>query len=157
MNSKAFFVKRKTGWSVSGLSYVIAKTVLVIPIFFLFAIFGLGIPSFAIQDVPVEGFGWLITLFAALLFVFESVAECLSVWFDDPILGILQLMNFWFVVFPVISTDNNSLRDLGVMLAIGCFYKCLYAFGVIYKTTKVVSMKKGRRPVLKERRHCGIR
>eukprot|EP00525_Craspedostauros_australis_P003551 CAMPEP_0198112636 /NCGR_PEP_ID=MMETSP1442-20131203/4459_1 /TAXON_ID= /ORGANISM="Craspedostauros australis, Strain CCMP3328" /LENGTH=36 /DNA_ID= /DNA_START= /DNA_END= /DNA_ORIENTATION= len=31
--------------------------------------------------------------------VFESVAETLSVAFDDPILGMLQFMNFWFGSF----------------------------------------------------------
>ena len=33
------------------------------------------------------------------MYVFESIAEALSVWFDDPILGMLQFMNFWFGAF----------------------------------------------------------
>ena len=49
-----------------------------------------------VQDVPGEAFGIMIGLYAALMFTFEAVAECLSVWFDDPILGMLQFMNFWY-------------------------------------------------------------
>lgn len=95
---KSILRETKNGMT-SGLSYVLAKTVLVIPIFFAFALFALGIPAFAIQDYPADAFGWSITLFAILLFVFESVAEALSVWFDDPIVGMLQFMNFWFGAF----------------------------------------------------------
>ena len=151
------------------------------------------------------------TLFAALLFVFESVAEALSVWFDDPIVGMLQFMNFWFgaflfggfliplrdmywpfelfyyvmpysyyvrssmyeifshstfeactesvsavcvnstagldvlqelkQVFPVLSTEDNTIRDGGVMIGIGVFYKILYVVGVLYKTSLVTTVK----------------
>lgn len=84
---------------VTGFSYVLAKTVLVLPIFFIFAIFALGIPAFVIQDNGPKGFGAQIIIFAAIMFVFESVAEALSVWFEDPILGMLQFMNFWFGAF----------------------------------------------------------
>lgn len=80
---------------LSGISYVVAKSILVLPIMFLFALFGLGIPLFAVQDAPGESFGILIVIYAAVMFVFESLAECLSVWFDDPIIGMLQFMNFW--------------------------------------------------------------
>jgi hypothetical protein len=38
-------------------------------------------------------------LFTATMFVFESLAECLAVWIDDPILGMLQFMNVWFASF----------------------------------------------------------
>lgn len=84
---------------VSGLSYIVAKFLLVLPIFFVFAIFALGIPAFVIQDVPSEIFGTVLLLYAIIMFVFESVAEALSVWFDNPILGMLVFMMFWFASF----------------------------------------------------------
>jgi hypothetical protein len=95
---KSILRESKNGM-VTGASYVLAKFILVIPIFFIMAIFALGIPSFAIQDSPKESFGLVIVLFACVMFVIESVAECLSVWFEDPILGMLQFMNFWFAAF----------------------------------------------------------
>jgi hypothetical protein len=96
---------------VTGVSYVLAKFVLVLPIFFIWAIFALGIPAFAIQGFPKEAFGISIALFACVMYVFESLAECLSVWFDDPILGMLQFMNFWFGAF-LFGGFLIPLRDL---------------------------------------------
>jgi hypothetical protein len=72
---------------VTGISYVLTKSVLVLPILFIFAFFALGLQSFVIQDVPGEAFGMTMLLFVCVMFVFESLAECLAVWFDDPILG----------------------------------------------------------------------
>jgi hypothetical protein len=96
---------------VTGVSYVLAKFVLVLPIFFIMAVFALGIPGYAIQGFPKESFGMSLVLFAAVTYVFESLAECLAVWFDDPILGMLQFMNFWFGAF-LFGGFLIPLRDL---------------------------------------------
>eukprot|EP00538_Stauroneis_constricta_P011077 CAMPEP_0119551744 /NCGR_PEP_ID=MMETSP1352-20130426/4913_1 /TAXON_ID=265584 /ORGANISM="Stauroneis constricta, Strain CCMP1120" /LENGTH=649 /DNA_ID=CAMNT_0007597857 /DNA_START=239 /DNA_END=2188 /DNA_ORIENTATION=+ len=186
---------------VSAGTYVLAKSVLVLPIFILFALFALLIPSYVIQAAPWEAFGLHIVLYAALMFVFESVAEALSVLFDDPIIGMLQFMNFWFgsflfggflipesdlywplklfhyvfpyayyvrstmytlfeetdfdgdlsstqaldelsKVFPVIESEDNVAKDIGILLAIGAFYKILYIGAVIVKTRKVANINK---------------
>ena len=71
---------------VSGLSYVLAKVVLVLPLMLVFSVFAIGIPSFVIMDVPGEAAKRLFFLYAAMMFVFESVAEVLSIFFDDPIM-----------------------------------------------------------------------
>lgn len=84
---------------VSSISYLLAKTVLVIPIMFLFALFASGIPGFALQDMPAQSFGLSIVLWSALIYVFECAAELLAVAFDDPIMGMLQFMNLWFASF----------------------------------------------------------
>ena len=84
---------------VSAISYLLAKTVLVIPIMFVFALFALGIPAFAIQAFPPEALGMSILLWSSLIYVFECAAELLAVAFDDPILGMLQYMNLWFASF----------------------------------------------------------
>lgn len=84
---------------VSPLTYVFAKTILVLPIMFIFAIFALGVPSFAIMDFPSESFGQAVLLWSVIMYVFECLAEALSVWFEDPIVGMLQYMNFWFGAF----------------------------------------------------------
>lgn len=215
---KSILRETKNGMT-TGISYVLAKTILVIPIFFLFALFALGIPAFLIQDYPVDVFGWSVLLFASLLFVFESVAEALSVWFEDPIIGMLNFMQFWFgaflfggfliplrdmywpfklfyyvmpysyyvrssmyelfsrstfepciessvsavcvnstagldvlqeleKVFPVVSSDDNTTRDLFILLAIGGFYKLLYVAGILYKTSQVATVKNSSPPVI---------
>jgi ABC-type multidrug transport system ATPase subunit len=208
---KSILRETKNGM-VTGISYVLAKFILVLPLFFVFAIFSLGIPSYAVQDVPAESFGICVLLFACLMFVFESLAEMLSVWFEDPILGMLQFMNFWFAsflfggfliplddlywpfelfyyimpysyyvrsniyetfsastfeactnqgvsavcvnstsgievlgdlerFFPVLSTENSTVFDLGILLLIGAVYKVLYIIGILYKTSLVAPIK----------------
>ena len=91
---KSILRESKNGM-VSPLSYVLAKTILVIPIFFIFGLFSLGVPFFGVQGAPGESFGMSMVLYALVMFVFESAAEALSVWCDDPILGMLQFMNYW--------------------------------------------------------------
>jgi hypothetical protein len=95
---KTILRENKNGM-VSPLSYVFAKTILVIPIMFIFGIFALGIPTFAIMDFPGSSFGMGLLLWSLAIYSFECVAESLSVWFEDPILGMLQFMNFWFGCF----------------------------------------------------------
>ena len=94
---KSLIRETKNGM-LNGFSYVLAKSCLALPIMYIFALFSLGIPFYAVIDAPKECFWWCTALFAAVMFQFESVAETLSVWFDDPILGMLQFMNFWYVV-----------------------------------------------------------
>ena len=95
---KSILRETKNGM-VSAVSYVLAKTILVIPIMFIFSLFAIGIPAFAIQAQPAESFGVAILLWSALIYVFECAAELLAVAFDDPILGMLQFMNLWFASF----------------------------------------------------------
>eukprot|EP00543_Licmophora_paradoxa_P010313 CAMPEP_0202476776 /NCGR_PEP_ID=MMETSP1360-20130828/93594_1 /ASSEMBLY_ACC=CAM_ASM_000848 /TAXON_ID=515479 /ORGANISM="Licmophora paradoxa, Strain CCMP2313" /LENGTH=637 /DNA_ID=CAMNT_0049103991 /DNA_START=32 /DNA_END=1945 /DNA_ORIENTATION=- len=95
---KSILRETKNGM-VGAVSYVLAKTVLVPPIMFLFAIFALGIPGYAIQSWPIETFGTVICLYAAVIYVFECSSEAFAVLFDDPIIGMLQFMNLWFATF----------------------------------------------------------
>ena len=90
---------------ISPFSYILSKTILVLPIFFVFGFFALGIPLYAVQDAPGESFHMVIFLYAVIMFVFESVAECLSVWVSDPILGMLCFMNFWCVWRQVVAAS----------------------------------------------------
>jgi ABC-2 type transporter len=93
-------------------SYICAKTILVLPILFLFTLFAIGIPLFAIQSVPIAAFPAQLFFFTALFWVLESLAEFLSVAFEDAILGMLALTSFWFASFLfggfMISLDNMN-------------------------------------------------
>ena len=80
---------------LSSLLDVVAKSLLTLPFIMVLSICCLGIPAFVIMDVPGEGAIAFFIVFAALLFVFESCAEFFSILFEDPILGMLQFMNFW--------------------------------------------------------------
>jgi hypothetical protein len=71
---KSILREAKNGM-VTPLSYVLAKTILVFPMFFIFALFAHGIPLYIVQDVPGEAFIWQLILYAAVMFVFESVSS----------------------------------------------------------------------------------
>ena len=80
---------------IRGTTYVLAKNLLTLPLIALLTVCCLGIPSFVIMDVEPEAAKLFFFLFAAVMFVFESAAEFFSVLFEDPIMGMLQGVNFW--------------------------------------------------------------
>jgi hypothetical protein len=106
---KSIIREAKNGMT-SPMTYALAKSILVIPIIFIFAIFALGIPSVLIMDFPGDKFGRSILLWSALMYVFECAAECFSVWLVDPILGMLAYTSYWFGFFLfsgfLISVDD---------------------------------------------------
>lgn len=95
---KAIQREHQNGMSRAS-TYLLAKSLLVLPILFAFAIAAMVIPAYVIQANPWSTFGLMIILYATIAFVFESVAETLSVLFVDPILGMLCFMMFWFACF----------------------------------------------------------
>lgn len=76
--------------AISSSVYIWAKTIIVFPIFFLFAIFSLGVPLYVIQQASISSIGIVLVIFACMMFAFESLAECLSVWFANPVAGMLS-------------------------------------------------------------------
>ena len=92
---------------ISAGSYVFVKSLLTLPILFLFALFALLIPNYVIQDVPWSAFGLTIILYAAMLFVYESVAEALSVLFENPIVS-NSPERIWCSVTTKVFFDANA-------------------------------------------------
>jgi len=92
-------VRETKNGMLSATSYVLAKTILVLPIMYIFAVVALGLSGFVIQSWQGASFGDVTVLWAVEIFVFECVAEALSVLTDDPILGMLNFMNYWFAAF----------------------------------------------------------
>lgn len=92
---KSIFVENKNGMG-STISYIIAKTILVIPILFFFSIAALGIPGYVIQKFPPESFGKMILLFMVLISMWESSGEAFAALFDEAVLGMLVHTTWWF-------------------------------------------------------------
>lgn len=111
LNDEFKSILRESKNGITGpMTYALAKSVLVLPIIFIFAIFALGVPSIAIMDFPGSSFGKAILLWSTVIYVFECVAECLSVWVEDPILGVLGFTSYWFGFFlfsGVLISENN--------------------------------------------------
>jgi hypothetical protein len=60
-----------------------AKVILTLSFIFVFAIFALGVPGWAIESIQnYQTSPWIevILLLAILAYFFESLAECLAIW-----------------------------------------------------------------------------
>lgn len=60
---------------ISPLAYVVAKSVLVLPIMILFSLFALVIPHFLISDFPWDTFVLAILIYSVCIFEYECLAE----------------------------------------------------------------------------------
>lgn len=107
---KSILRESKNGM-VTASSYILAKTVLVIPIMFIFAAFAIGVPGFVIQDFLPDTFVTCLILYSAVIYVFECAAEAFAVMFEDPILGMLQFTMLWFGTF-LFAGFLIPLRDM---------------------------------------------
>ena len=83
----------------SPTSYVIANSVLQLPMMFVLSIMALSIGGYCVSNYHIDVYGQMILLYAATLWSFESMAQLFAVQFPNPLLGMLQYMNLWFASF----------------------------------------------------------
>lgn len=91
---KSILRETKNGM-INPLTYVLVKSVMVLPLLYLMSLFALAIPGLAVQDYPTSTFAQSTLLWTLVMFCFECLAECLAVWVEDPVMGILSFMQFW--------------------------------------------------------------
>jgi hypothetical protein len=60
---------------VSPLTYVVAKSLLVLPIMVIFALFALVLPAYVIMDFPWDTFGLAVAIWSSCIFAHECLAE----------------------------------------------------------------------------------
>lgn len=63
------------------------KSILVIPVMFLYSALSIGIPGYFVQQFDTDSFVTTLLIFAAGLYIWESIAECYSIWFPNPATG----------------------------------------------------------------------
>jgi len=84
---------------MSPIPYLFANTILLIPVMFLFAIFAMSVSAYGIIDFNGERYGEMILVYACMMFAYESIAQMLSVAFDNPLMGMMNFMQVWFSAF----------------------------------------------------------
>jgi hypothetical protein len=119
---KSIFVENKNGMS-SAISYIIAKTILVIPILFLFSVAALGVPGYLIQRFPPSSFGKLILLFTAQIGMWECSGEAFAALFDEAVLGMLVHTTWWFAAL-LFSGYLVPLNDVSIVSATFLIHVC---------------------------------
>jgi len=72
---------------VSPIAYLMANTLLQLPLMFAFALFALGIPAYAIANWWGPNFGTMLLIFAVAMYAWEGFAQVFGVAFDNPLIG----------------------------------------------------------------------
>ena len=115
---QSIFLENKNGMG-SASSYLLAKTVLVIPVLVCFAFAALGIPGFLIQNFPVSTFSRHILLWTVQIAMWECSAEAFAAIFDDAVLGMLIHTGWWFAALLfsgyLVAVDDVSFNSLCVL------------------------------------------
>jgi ABC-type multidrug transport system ATPase subunit len=84
---------------LSPIPYLLANSVLLIPVMFLLAIAAISVGGYGIIDFNGERYGEVMLIYACMMYAFESLAQMLSVAFDNPLMGMLNFMQLWFSSF----------------------------------------------------------
>jgi hypothetical protein len=84
---------------VKPLAYLVARTVLELPLMVVLSFCSVAISLYGMAGFDTDGMAGMIFLNASVLWAFESMAQCFSVQFDNPLLGMLQYVNMWFSAF----------------------------------------------------------
>ena len=84
---------------ISPIPYLLANSVLLIPVMFLLAASALSVAGYGIIDFNGERYGEMLLIYACLMYAFESLAQMLSVSFSNPLMGMLNFMQLWFSSF----------------------------------------------------------
>lgn len=100
MNQEFAAVKREVkDGAYSVMSYGLASTLVQIPIMFVLGVFALAVSAYGIGAWNPKFFFLVLVVYSANLWCFECVAQFLSVMSKNPLLGMLNFMQFWFAAF----------------------------------------------------------
>jgi hypothetical protein len=84
---------------LSPIPYLIANSVLLIPVMFMLAVAAISVSAYGIIDFNGERYGEMMLIYACLMYSYESLAQMLSVVFDNPLMGMMNYMQLWFASF----------------------------------------------------------
>lgn len=80
-------------------AFLLSCFILQIPVMLILATFAIGIPGFAIISLWAPNFVLIVAAYTCILFTYECIARCMSVAFENPLLGMLNFLQVWFTSF----------------------------------------------------------
>jgi len=100
LNAEFVTVRKETKNGMYGFgSYLVAQTLLQVPLMFVLTFFAVTIPGYGIANMHGAQYIQFACVFAANLWCFECMAQFCAVSAENPLLGMLAFMNFWFAAF----------------------------------------------------------
>lgn len=99
-NMEYFSIRKevKDGMYSPG-AYVLATTILQIPLMFVLAVGAIGVSAYGIANFNAAGFGEYWLIYTVTLWSFECIAQFCAVMFENSLVGMLVYMNNWFSAF----------------------------------------------------------
>jgi ABC-type multidrug transport system ATPase subunit len=99
-NNEFFTIKKEVkNGMVQPLPYLIANSILQIPVMFLFGLSAIAVSEYGMLNYYGPRFGQMLLLYALTMYSYESIAQLFAVLFSNPLLGMLQYVNIWFASF----------------------------------------------------------
>ena len=92
-------IKEVKNGMVTPLSYLISKTILEIPIMFLFGIVALGVSAYGISNYYAPHMMIMVSIWSLSIYCWEAIAQVMALSFKNPLLGMMQFMGVWFSGF----------------------------------------------------------
>ena len=92
-------IKEVKNGMVTPLSYLISKTILEIPIMFLFGIVALGESAYGISNYYAPHMMIMVSIWSLSIYCWEAIAQVMALSFKNPLLGMMQFMGVWFSGF----------------------------------------------------------
>lgn len=80
-------------------AYLLAKSILEIPLMFFFAICALGPAAYGLANFNGDDFFLYVLIWTSAIYAWEAMAEVLALSFDNPLFGMMQFMGLWFSAF----------------------------------------------------------
>jgi ABC-type multidrug transport system ATPase subunit len=80
-------------------AYLIATTMLQIPVMLLFAIFGVTVGGYGVLAMELSHYGDILLVYALCMASFEAFAMVFSVASVNPLIGMLNFVQIWFAAF----------------------------------------------------------
>ncbi|CAM9382974.1 unnamed protein product, partial [Ectocarpus fasciculatus] len=88
----------KNGMVLPG-AYMVATTLLQVPVMLLFAVFGITVGGYGVIDMELSHYGQILLVYALCMASFEAFAMVFSVAFTNPLIGMLNFVQIWFGAF----------------------------------------------------------
>jgi len=82
---------------VSPLSYLVSKSILEVPMMFIFALAAIGIPNYVISDFYISNFGTFFMLAVSQLYAWEAIAHACAVAAEDSNICTNIFTVVWFL------------------------------------------------------------
>ena len=84
---------------VSPAAYLVARSVLELPLVVFLALAAVGVPAYAIANWQASRFATTVLCWMAQQYCWDAFATALAVAFDNPLIGAAQYIGCWFSAF----------------------------------------------------------